>query len=184
MAIFVRPTKADKEIARIIARDTTAGTEKTAQFLTWGADEHILCAGAALWWLYCRGAPPDQRQASDHILITTLAATVLPHLLKHVFAQERPDRLSVEAHLHGAPFSGNPLQSFPSGHAIHVGALGSAATDLAPAQRNLVWALGGGLVTTRVVLLAHWASDVVAGLAVGVLLERFIRLFTGYGRNE
>jgi len=30
------------------------------------------------------------------------------------------------------------LDAFPSGHAIHVGALASAATVLAPAKRNLV----------------------------------------------
>jgi undecaprenyl-diphosphatase len=115
-------------------------------------------------------------------MVTTIAATLLPHLLKHIFTQERPDRVSVEAHLHGAPLSGSPLQSFPSGYAIHVGALGSAAADLSPTERNLVWAAGGGLVLTRVLLLAHWASDVAAGLAVGVLLERIIRLFTGYDR--
>jgi hypothetical protein len=31
------------------------------------------------------------------------------------------------------------------------------------------------------VLLAHWASDVVAGLVVGVVTERILRLMTGYG---
>src|SRR6185369_510445 len=39
-------------------------------------------------------------------------------------------------------------------------------------QRNTIWAVGGGLVLTRIVLLAHWTSDVVAGLAVGAALER------------
>jgi hypothetical protein len=57
MPITVRPTKADKEIARVIARDTTPATEETAEALTWGADEHTLCAAAAVWWFYCRGKP-------------------------------------------------------------------------------------------------------------------------------
>jgi len=48
--------------------------------------------------------------------------------MKHLFTQERPDRWSMEAHLRGAPFSGSPLQAFPSGHALHVGALASAAS--------------------------------------------------------
>jgi undecaprenyl-diphosphatase len=144
---------------------------------------NILCAAAALWWFYCRDRPAPQRKASDHVLVTTIVATVLPHLLKHIFTQERPDRVSVEAHLHGAPFSGSPLQSFPSGHAIHVGALGSAAADLPSIERNLVWAAGGGLLLTRVILLAHWASDVATGLIAGVVLERIIRIFTGYGRG-
>ena len=28
--------------------------------------------------------------------------------------------------------------------------------------------------------LAHWASDVVAGFGLGVILERLLRLWTGY----
>jgi hypothetical protein len=38
------------------------------------------------------------------------------------------------------------------------------------------------LVLTRVLLLAHWVSDVVAGLAVGAALERIVRRLTVYGR--
>ena len=116
--------------------------EQTAEALTWGADEHTLCAAAAIWWLYCRGRPITERAASNHVLITTIAATILPHLMKHIFTQERPDRRSVEAHLHGAPFSGHPLQSFPSGHALHIGALASAAYELPGQQRALAWTAG------------------------------------------
>jgi undecaprenyl-diphosphatase len=50
----------------------------------------------------------------------------LPHLLKSVFNQERPDRLTVRGHWR-IPFSGNRLDAFSSGHAIHIGALASAA---------------------------------------------------------
>ena len=100
-----------------------------------------------------------------------------------VFNQKRPDRLTVEGHLHGVPFSGKPLDAFPSGHAIHIGALVSAASRLPPAQRHAIWAAGAALVTTRVVLLAHWASDVAAGLVIGVGLERGLRRLTGFGRE-
>jgi undecaprenyl-diphosphatase len=63
---------------------------------------------------------------------------------------------------------------------MHVGAVASAATQLPPAQRNVVWAIGVALVTTRIVLLAHWTSDVLAGLALGAILERGMRFLTGY----
>ena len=105
----------------------------------------------------------------------------LPHLLKRIFDQERPDRLTALGHLHGVPLSGKRLDAFPSGHAVHIGALASAATVLPPAQRNAIWAVGGGLVVTRIVLLAHWTSDVVAGLAVGAVIERLLRFVTGFG---
>jgi len=182
--ITVRPTRTDVSIANAIAAHSGRSTERAAGFITWGADEHILCALAAGWWLYTRGQPPDQRRAADHVLLTTVVASVLPHLLKRVFDQERPDRRTVEGHWRGVPFSGNRLDAFPSGHAVHVGALASAASRLPERQRHLVWAVGAGLVLTRVVLLAHWVSDVAAGLAVGALTERLLRLVTGYGRGD
>ena len=182
MALFrIRPTQADIEIANAVSEYTTPKTEAVAETLTWGADEHVLCALAAGWWLYCRRKGPRDRRNSDHILLTTVVVSLLPHLLKTVFDQDRPDRLTVRGHLHGVPFSGKRLDAFPSGHALHVGALGSAATVLAPAKRNLVWTVGAGLVATRIILLAHWASDVVAGLAIGALTERLLRFWTGYG---
>jgi undecaprenyl-diphosphatase len=184
-SITVRPTRTDVSIANAISAHTGRSTEHAAEFITWGADEHILCALAAGWWLYAhtRGKPSDERRAADHVLLTTLVASALPHVLKRVFDQERPDRRTVQGHWRGVPFSGNRLDAFPSGHAVHVGALASAATRLPAAQRNLVWAVGAGLVLTRVVLLAHWVSDVAAGLAVGALTERLLRLVTGYGSD-
>jgi membrane-associated phospholipid phosphatase len=37
-----------------------------------------------------------------------------------------------------------------------------------------------GLSLTRIVVLAHWASDVLAGFALGAGLERLMRAWTGY----
>ena len=182
MALFrIRPTRADIEIAEWISDHTRPEVEQIAKVLTWGADEHVVCALAAGWWLYCRHRSARHRTDSNHILLTTVAVTLLPHLLKSIFDQKRPDREMVRAHLHGVPFSGKPLDAFPSGHAIHVGALASAATVLPPAKRNMAWSIGAGLVLTRIVLLAHWTSDVIAGLAIGAAVERLLRHWTGFG---
>lgn len=179
--ITVPPTAADVAIAKIIASRTDPPAEQVAGLLTWGADEHVLNALAAAWWLYTRRASFRQRRAADHILLTTLAAVALPHLFKTVFDQERPDRLTIRGHWRGVPFSGNARDAFPSGHAVHVGALASAASCLPKRQRNMVWLMGAGLVATRIVLLAHWTSDVLAGLAIGAATERLLRRFTGCG---
>jgi membrane-associated phospholipid phosphatase len=177
----IPPTRADIAIANTISRYTTPDTERAAQFVTFGADENLLLALAAGWWVYCRNKSPRARRNSNHIFLTAVAVSALPHLLKSIVDQRRPDRLTTIGHLHGVPFSGNPYDAFPSGHAMHVGALASAATVMPKAKRNLVWALSAGLALTRVVLLAHWASDVLAGLALGALIERLLRPFTGYG---
>jgi len=185
MALFrIRPTRADIEIAKRIADRTRPEVEQVAKILTWGADEHVICALAAGWWLYCRHRGARDRTDSNHILLTTAAVTLLPHLLKSIFDQKRPDRLMVRGHLHGVPLSGKPFDAFPSGHAIHVGGLASAATVLPPAKRNLAWSIGVGLVLTRIVLLAHWTSDVIAGLAIGAAMERLLRRWTGFGLSR
>ncbi len=179
----VKPTRADIAIADVVAARTGRPAEHVAEAVTWGADEHVLCALALGWWIYARTRDASVRRASDHILLATLAASALPHALKSVFDQQRPDRLTAVGHLHGIPLSGKRLDAFPSGHAVHIGALASAATVLPAGQRNAVWAVGGGLVLTRIVLLAHWACDVVVGLAVGAALERLLRFATGFGRR-
>jgi membrane-associated phospholipid phosphatase len=182
--ITVRPTTADVTIANAIADNTDVPAEKLAVILTWGADEHVLRALIGAWWLYTRMQDRTARRAADHALLTTLVATTIPHLLKSIFDQERPDRTTVRGHWRGVPFSGNALDSFPSGHAVHVGALASAASRLPRRKRNLAWLVGAGLLATRVVLLAHWASDVLVGLAVGAITERSLRALTGYWQED
>jgi membrane-associated phospholipid phosphatase len=103
---------------------------------------------------------------------------MLPHIMKRLINQERPDRLTVEGQLRGIPLSGKSEDAFPSGHALHVGALASAVTLLPPRYRNVIWGVGAGLVTTRIILLAHWFTDVVAGLALGISIERGLRVMT------
>jgi membrane-associated phospholipid phosphatase len=180
--VTIRPTAADVYVANSIAAHTRPGTEQAAEALTWGADEHILVALAVGWWAYARTRSAHQRRAADHVLLTTVAASVAPHLFKTIFDQERPDRLTVRGHWRGVPLSGRRLDAFPSGHAVHIGALASAASVLPPKQRAVVWSAGAALVLTRIVLLAHWTSDVAAGLLIGGLIERMLRPISGFGR--
>jgi membrane-associated phospholipid phosphatase len=177
--VTVHPFAFDETIAREVSSYTDPRIEHVAAALTWGADEHVVAGLAALGWLLSRRSPnPSHRQVAKHALVCSLATAVLPHLMKGLINQERPDRLTVEGHLRGVPFSGNANDAFPSGHALHVGAAISAATLLPAKWRNAIWAAGVVLVGTRIVLLAHWTSDVVAGLAIGAGLERGLSKLT------
>jgi membrane-associated phospholipid phosphatase len=176
--ITVRPTQLDKDIARGVARHADVPIERAAEVLTWGADEHLLIAAAMVGWLVTRKSEEPLRRLSTHFLLCSLSSAVLPHILKALIDQERPDRLTVSGHWRGVPFSGKSEDAFPSGHALHVGALASAATLLPPKIRNLFWAAGALLVGTRVILLAHWFTDVLAGLGLGVIVERLLRRMT------
>jgi len=178
--VTVKPTKPDLLIARIVARNTSHRAERVSRGLTWGADEKILLALAVAGWVATRGRSEQLQRVGNHALLVTVAASLIPHGLKSVFDQTRPDRTTVLGHLHGVSFSGKRKDAFPSGHALHMGALASAAGTLPPLPRRAIRTVAIGLSLTRIVVLAHWASDVVAGFALGAFMERLLRLWTGY----
>jgi membrane-associated phospholipid phosphatase len=167
-------------IARTVARKTGPATERVARALIWGADERVLLALTAISWIASRGAGERMRRAGSHALLVAAAASLLPHGIKRLFDQIRPDRTTVVGHIHGVSFSGKREDAFPSGHALHMGALASAAGALPAGPRRVVRTLAVGLSLTRVAVLAHCASDVVAGFAVGMALERSLRRWTGF----
>jgi hypothetical protein len=51
--VRVKPTQADVAIADAVAERTGRPTEHVAEAVTWGADEHVLCA-LALGWCFMR----------------------------------------------------------------------------------------------------------------------------------
>lgn len=179
MALFtIPPTRTDVTIARTVARWAKPAPEQIARAVTWGADEKILLALATVGWPCTRSRDASTRRAADHILTVSIVTSLLPHLVKHAVDQTRPDRLTVVGHLHGIALSGRRRDAFPSGHAVHMGALASAASILPPVARRTVRGLAIGLSLTRVLVLAHWASDVLVGFAAGFAIERLLRYGT------
>ncbi|MDH6259586.1 phosphatase PAP2 family protein [Bradyrhizobium sp. BR13661] len=176
--VTIKPTRFDIAIADAIAAHTDDDIEDAADALTWGADEHVLLALAAAGWLYVQLRKPQQRPIANHVLAVSLVTAVLPHILKSAFDQTRPDRLTIVGHRHGVPVSGRARDAFPSGHAVHMGALASAAGLLPPMRSRAVRLIAVALSLTRIALLAHWASDVVAGFALGAMVERLLRPWT------
>jgi hypothetical protein len=65
--------------------------------------------------------------------------------------------------------------AFPSGHAMHMGALAGAASAFVSPYRQTAWAAAIGISVTRVLVLAHWTSDVAVGFAGGFAIERLLR---------
>jgi undecaprenyl-diphosphatase len=178
--VTVTPTQADVSIAHTIARYTAPAPEEVARALTWGADEKVLLLLATACWIASRGSSDRLQRGANHALLVAAAASLLPHGLKLLFDQTRPDRRTILGHVHGVSFSGKREDAFPSGHALHMGALASAASVLPAGPRRTLQTLAVGLSLTRIVVLAHWASDVVAGFALGAILERLLRHWTGY----
>lgn len=180
--LTIRPTATDRAVANWIADATRPGIETAAEALTFAADERVMAGILALAWLGSRFGIAPQRCRANYLVANAAVSAVLPHLLKRIVDQQRPDR-RVSAPRRGIPRSGKAYDAFPSGHAVHIGALASALSRLYPGRRRLVWSLGTAIATTRVVLLAHWLSDVVAGIAMGALVERTAWRWLGAGRN-
>jgi undecaprenyl-diphosphatase len=65
--------------------------------------------------------------------------------------------------------------SLPSGHAANVGAAAIALGALWPRARPLLWSYALVIMVSRVVVAAHYPSDVLAGVMVGVLGALLVR---------
>ena len=106
------------------------------------------------------------------VLVPVLAGEVL----KWAVGRGRPFVGGDASAFHYSHFSGSEAYaSLPSGHAITAFALAFAVSALWPQLRlgMLVYALV--IAMTRLVLLAHHPSDVVAGALVGVIGAMFVR---------
>jgi membrane-associated phospholipid phosphatase len=181
--IPVQPTLIDREVASAVVRLARPVGEKVAQGLTWGADEHVLIGAAAVFWILSRTFSGQTRTTGTHLLAASVVSGALPHALKHIFNQRRPDRLTTIGHSRGIPISGHPDDAFPSGHAMHMGALAGAASAFISPYRETTWAAAVGISVTRILVLAHWTSDVAVGFVGGFVIERLLRRWTGYGKD-
>jgi membrane-associated phospholipid phosphatase len=171
----LEPTSADRFVAKAAAQHTNHLIQNGARITTWVADAHVLGAIAAIVWLVSRGGGLRQRAVADHAAATVATAVIAPKLIKKVVNRTRPDRVVVGPDRQGVKTSGKPHDSFPSGHAVHIGALVSALSRAYPEKRWHLRAVGAVVAGTRVAVLAHWSTDVIAGLIIGVLLERGVR---------
>ena len=105
-----------------------------------------------------------------YFLVTIGSASIVVHLAKLVIGRARPELFSEYGSRSISFLSGHDwvFQSFPSGHSAAVGAFFGAFSMLAPRLR-IVFALGAlSIGISRVVVGAHYPSDVAAGLLVGL----------------
>jgi len=114
-------TALDRWVAKTVARYTSPAVERPARVLTWAADEHVLGVIAGGLWLAARAGNDRERRQTDHLALSIVVTAILPHLLKRLIDQKRPDRCMVHGPRRGIPRSGKPYDAFPSGHAMHVG---------------------------------------------------------------
>jgi hypothetical protein len=135
---------------------------------------------AAAGWVASRGRGEALRRTGNHALLVAVAASLPPNGMMLLFNQTRPGRKTVAGHVHGIVLRQARGRFSVGPRAAHGLALASAAGGLPAVLRRAIRAFGVGVSLTRVLILAHWASDLVAGFVLGAILERTLRLWTGY----
>ena len=103
--------------------------------------------------------------------LSTVVAYVLSEVVKGLVSEERPCRTLVVRTVAACPATGD--WSWPSNHATIAGSLVTAVVVLAPVWWRLVVPVALAVGASRVLTGAHYWHDVVAGLAIGVVVVWF-----------
>lgn len=165
--IRLEVSKCEKRFVRALAQNAPSGSGRAATALGWACDARTLLSAGAIWWLV---SSPRKRQTSLRYLAVFATTTILHHAIKRFVDQQRPDRVIRPPVRH--QLIGRASDAFPSGHAMHAGALASFLAGSGTGSPPWLWSAFGALALSRVPALAHWPSGVAAGFAAGVVVER------------
>lgn len=127
--------------------------------------------GVVVLLISCALILRGHRQWAAFLVVTAAGGGLLNHALKVIFARARPDMAEALWRSHS--------YSFPSGHAmgslVVFGALvylvirGAQTWRVRSAAVALAICMVGAISVSRIYLGVHWFSDIVAGLAAGLV---------------
>ena len=151
-----------------------------------GKDVYVLSVIAVLLVVVAIAAPARKGMQRSLLLglgtrlqflfCAVLVSIVAGELIKYVVGRGRPFVGGQANAFNFSHFSGSEAYaSFPSGHATTAFALAFAVSALWPRARVAMLAYALVIAATRLVLLAHHPSDVVAGALVGTVGAMAVR---------
>jgi undecaprenyl-diphosphatase len=110
------------------------------------------------------------------VFLSVAASVFIAEILKFVIGRGRPFVGGKANPFNFGPFQGTEAYfSLPSAHAVTAFALAFAVSALWPRLRVFMFAYAIVILLTRLVLLAHHPSDVVAGALVGIVGAMAVR---------
>jgi len=110
------------------------------------------------------------------IFCAVAVSNLVTEVLKYCIGRGRPFVGGEANAFHFSHFAGNPAYySFPSGHATTAFALAFAVSVIWPQARLAMAVYAIVIAASRLVLVAHHPSDVVAGALVGIVGAMFVR---------
>jgi membrane-associated phospholipid phosphatase len=111
------------------------------------------------------------------IFISIAASGIITNIIKQFMGRGRPRLFAGEGAYVLDPFQFTyNYESFPSGHATTAGALAVVIAVIAPRYRRVAFLACGLIALSRVVVGAHYPSDIVAGFMVGSAFTWFYAL--------
>jgi undecaprenyl-diphosphatase len=151
-----------------------------------GKDTYVLWALAALVLVIGVVAPMSQRTShakllrlgiqAEYLFLAVLLPVLVGEALKWAIGRGRPFVGGKANPFNFAPFTGTEAYfSLPSAHAITAFALAFAVSAVWPRLRIVMALYALAIGASRLVLLAHHPSDVVAGGLIGVLGAMAVR---------
>ncbi len=151
-----------------------------------GKDEYLLIAlGAALvvLALVAAGLHGTRRALLlglgtrvQFLFLSIAVSAFAAEILKYIIGRGRPFVGGKANPFNFVPFEGTgAYASLPSGHAVAAFALAFAASALWPRLRVFMFTYAIVILLTRLVLLAHHPSDVVAGALIGMVGAMAVR---------
>lgn len=158
-----------------------------------GKSEWILVASGVLFFqaLAATRLVPGLKARFESMLVSHVAiymffsvagAGILANLLKRIIGRARPPLYEEWGIIGLNSFSGARFESFPSGHSTTVGAMLMAMALLAPRYRLFLAVAALWLGFSRVIVVAHYPSDVIAGLTFGAWFTVLMAvIFSRYG---
>lgn len=158
-----------KDIINIFRAHTDLGKSK---WYLWPAAFALLVCAIA-----CRtGTRPQLAKAGHKLLfffISIALSGVVTDIIKPILGRARPVEIERQQLYGFYPFTFHAsMNSMPSGHATTAAALAMTLCFLYPRYRMLWITFGFALAVSRVMVNAHYVSDVVAGMAVGIVTTR------------
>jgi undecaprenyl-diphosphatase len=112
----------------------------------------------------------------QYVFFSVLFAVLLAEVFKYAIGRGRPFVGGKADAFHYSHFAGSPaFESLPSGHATTAFALAFAVSSVWRSAGLAMWTFAVLICVSRVALLAHHPSDVVAGALTGVIGAMAVR---------
>jgi membrane-associated phospholipid phosphatase len=162
---------ADQDIADFVQRNRSNSSDDFSSVVTpFGGRRALVISGAMLAGGLVAHNPWLRDTGRDSIEASILAAGIVTPLLKRAVGRSRPfkDQGAYDFH----PFTEN--QSFPSGHSTNAFAVASVVAAHAHGWvvPTIAYTLASGVAVSRMNDNVHFASDVLAGAAIGTAIGR------------